>query len=646
MPTLFEEVKIGNLELKNRVVMAPMGFAHTDPDGGYSERQIEYYVERARGGFGLIYPTATMVTTEFEPAPMPNVLENYSQATRLAILCEKVHHYGAKVCSQLSLGLGRVSFIDPYTAPKSASEVPSFFFPNLMCTPYTKEEIKFLVEKFGNAARLAKNAGVDAIEIHAYGGYLIDQFLTPLWNKRTDEYGGSLENRLRIVYELRDAVWNNCGKDFPLLIKLTPDHKIEGGRTLEEGIEMLKALDDAGFAAFHLDLGTYECWYNAVTTVYQEEGVQLYLAEAAKKAGIKTPLFVQGKLGDPVLAEKVVSTGLAELIGLGHPSLTDPHWPAKVQQGRFEDIVPCIGCNECIYTNLMNQRFACAVNPRMGMERDYNLSPANEKLSVLVVGAGPGGITAAITAAERGFEVELWEKSNRLGGTLVAAGVPKFKEAVAKYVEYLRTQLYKRNVKVRLNKTATTEEILKKNPDAVIIAGGAKPIIPQIPGREKMHVVEATQMLLQGDCPGEKIVVLGGGLVGCEAALHLENLGKKVTIVEKLDDILQTVKHATNNDQALRHLLSESNITIHTGALLSAIDTGKVTIEKDGQKTDLPCDTLIIAIGYHADKSLAQSLKGKTDKVFTIGDNLRPAKVIDAVHEGFHTARLLEELTT
>ena len=250
MPTLFEEVKIGNLELKNRVVMAPMGFAHTDPDGGYSERQIEYYVERARGGFGLIYPTATMVTTEFEPAPMPNVLENYSQATRLAILCEKVHHYGAKVCSQLSLGLGRVSFIDPYTAPKSASEVPSFFFPNLMCTPYTKEEIKFLVEKFGNAARLAKNAGVDAIEIHAYGGYLIDQFLTPLWNKRTDEYGGSLENRLRIVYELRDAVWNNCGKDFPLLIKLTPDHKIEGGRTLEEGIEMLKALDDAGFAAF------------------------------------------------------------------------------------------------------------------------------------------------------------------------------------------------------------------------------------------------------------------------------------------------------------------------------------------------------------------------------------------------------------
>ena len=551
MPTLFEEVKIGNLELKNRIVMDPMGFSHTDSDGGYSDRQIEYYVERARGGFGLIYPTATMVTTRFEYAPMPNVLETYSQATRLSILCEKVHHYGAKVCSQLSLGLGRVSFIDPFTAPKSASAIPSFFFPDLICTPYTKEEIKFLVGKFGYASRLAKNAGADAIEIHAYGGYLIDQFLTPLWNKRTDEYGGSLENRLRIVYELRDAVWENCGRDFPLIIKLTPDHQIEGGRTLDEGIEMLKVLDDAGFTAFHLDLGTYECWYNAVTTVYQEDGVQLYLAEAAKKAGIKTPLLVQGKLGDPVLAERVVREGLAELIGLGHPALTDPHWPAKVKQGRFEDIVPCIGCNECIYTNLQNQRMACTVNPRMGMERDYNLSHTDNKLSVLVLGAGPGGMTAAITAAQRGFDVELWEKSDKLGGALKAAGAPKFKEAVGKYLEYLKIQLYKSNVKVQVNKTAGVDDVIKKNPDAVIIA--------LVPGRlfpkyrdGKIQVMEATRMLMNDQPAGEKAVVLGGGIDGCEAALHLYYKGKDVTIVEKLSDVLLTVKHATNNDLAIR----------------------------------------------------------------------------------------------
>ena len=644
MPTLFEKVKIGNLELKNRVVMAPMGFAHTDNDGAYSDRQIEYYVERARGGFGLIYPTATMVTTEFEPAPMPNVLENYIQGTRLSILCEKVHHYGAKVCSQLSLGLGRVSFIDPFTAPKSASAVPSFFFPDLICTPYTVEEIKFLVDKFGYASLLAKNAGADAIEIHAYGGYLIDQFLTPLWNKRTDEYGGSLENRLRIVYELRDAVWKNCGKDFPLIIKLTLDHQIEGGRTLAEGIELVKTLDDAGFTAFHLDLGTYECWYNAVTTVYQEEGNQLYLAEACKQAGIKTPLLVQGKLGNPVLAEKVVSSGLAELVGLGHPALTDPHWPAKVRQGHYDDIVPCIGCNECIYTNLTNQRFACAVNPRMGMERDYNLSPTNKKLSVLVVGGGPGGITAALTAAERGFDVELWEKSARLGGALIAAAAPKFKEAVGKYVEYLKIQLHKSSVNVRMNKTATVEEILKKKPDAVILAAGANPIIPNIPGMEKIKIMEATDMLTKGDCPGENVVVLGGGLVGCEAALHLDYMGKNVTIVEQLNELLLTVKHATNNDLAIKKLLSDSNIKVMTNTLLSSIDTGKVVVSQNGQNTEIPSDTLVIAVGYQSDKSLEEALDGKIDILVTIGDNVKPAKVIDAVHQGFHAARLLEEL--
>ncbi len=645
MATLFEKVQIGNLELKNRIVMDPMGFSHTDSDGGYSDRQIDYYVERAKGGFGLIYPTATTVTTKFEFAPMPNVLETYSQGTRLGILCDKIHQYGAKLCSQLSLGLGRVGFVDPFTPPKSASAVPSFFFPSLICEPYTIDEIKFLIGKFGYACLLAKNAGADAIEIHAYGGYLIDQFLTPLWNKRTDEYGGSLENRLRILYELRDACWENCGKDFPLFVKLTIDHRVPGGRTLEEGIEMLHVLDDAGFAVFHLDLGTYENWYDAVTTVYQEEGVQLYLAEAAKKAGIKTPLLVQGKLGDPKLAEKVVREGTADLIGLGHPALTDPEWANKAKQGHLEDIVPCIGCNECIYANLTNQRFKCAVNPRLGMEKDFALTPAREKLSVLVVGAGPGGINAAITAAKRGFNVELWEKDYSLGGALRAAGAPEFKESVAKYLEYLKVQLYKSNVNVRLNKEATPDEILKMKPDAVIIAGGAQPIIPNIPGMDKMAVEEANKVLMRGSCPGNNIVVLGGGLVGCETALFLDRQGKNVTIVEQLEAILFGVKHATNNDLAIKHLLAESNIKQMTGATLTAMDTGKVTVSTgQGQETTIPCDTVVMAVGSKANQNLEAALQGKITKVFTIGDNERPAKVIDAVAEGYHTARLLEEL--
>lgn len=644
MATLFEKVKIGNLELKNRVVMDPMGFSHTDSDGGYSDRQIDYYVERAKGGFGLIYPTATMVTTEFEIAPMPNILETYVQGTRLGILCDKVHQYGAKVCSQLSLGLGRVAFVDPYTAPKSASRVSSFFFPNLICEPYTVEEIKFLVGKFGNAARLAKNAGADAIEIHAYGGYLIDQFLTPIWNNRTDEYGGSLENRLRIVYELRDVVWENCGKDFPLFIKLTLDHQIEGGRTLEEGIEMVKELDDKGFTAFHLDLGCYECWYNAVTTVYEKEGVQLYLAEACKKAGIKTPLLVQGKLGDPVLAEKVINEGTAELIGLGHPALSDPYWAKKAKNGQYEDIKPCIGCNECINVNLLNRNFACAVNPTMGMENEYALTPAKEKLSVLVVGGGPGGLEAAITAAERGFEAELWEKDTRLGGTLLAAGSPEFKKAVSKYVDYLKIQAYKKGVKIALNKEATADEILVKKPDVCIIAGGAHPIIPDVSGLDKMNVLEATDLLKNNLPTKGKVVVLGGGLVGCETAVHLDRLGKDVTMIELLDDLLLTVNHATNNDLSIKKLVAESNVKVMTGTNLTSCGDSCVMVSKDGKDTKVPCDTLVIAVGYRSEQNLEEALIGKIDKVFTIGDNVKPAKIFDAVHQGYHTIRLIEEL--
>jgi 2-enoate reductase len=622
MATLFEKVKIGNLELKNRVVMAPMGFAHTDADGGYSDRQIDFYEERAKGGFGLIYPTATMVTTEFEAAPMPNVLENYVQGTRLSILCEKMHNYGAKVCSQLSLGLGRVSFIDPYTAPKSASAIPSFFFPNLTCTPYTVDEIKFLIEKFGHASMLAKNAGADAIEIHAYGGYLIDQFLTPLWNTRTDQYGGSEENRLRILYELRDAVWKNCGESFPLIVKLTPEHQIEGGRTLDEGIEMLKKLDNAGFTAFHLDYGTYECWYNAVTTVYQEEGNQLFIAKAAKDAGIKTPLLVQGKLGDPKLAEQVVACGIAELIGLGHPALTDASWPNKAKSGKFEDIVPCIGCNECINTNLKNQRFACAVNPVMGMEKEYKLTPAPKEQSVLVIGSGPGGITAAI-----------------------AAGAPEFKEAVSRYVAYLKVQLYKSNVCFKLNKKATTEEILRKKPFAVIIAAGAVPIMPEIKGIDKTDVLEATHMLKKGGCTGERIVVLGGGLVGCEAALELYKAGKAVTIVEKLDEVLKTVDMATNNMLALKKLLSDSDIKILTSSEITEIKESGAVVKNDrGEEQTIDCDALIISVGYKTDKSLECELSGKIDRVFAVGDYVKPAKILDAVHQGYQTARLLEEI--
>jgi 2-enoate reductase len=624
--------------------MGPMGFAHTDCDGAYSDRQIEYYAERAKGGYGLIYPTATKVCSTFEPSPMPNILQNSHHAVMLGILCSKVHQYGGKVCSQLSIGLGRILPPNQNTKPKSASAIPAFWMPDVICEPYTKEEIVYLVDEFGKSARLARDAGADMMEMHAYGGYLIDQFISEAWNKRDDEYGGSLENRLRIVYELRDSVRKHCDKDFPIVIKLTPDHGFKGGRTLAQGIEMLKILDNEGFAAFHLDYGCYESWYNAVTTVYQSDGNQLFMAEAVKKAGIKTPLIVQGKLADPALAKKTIESGIADFILHGHPSLADPYWPVKAKKGHYEDIRPCVGCNECLYTLLTNRHFTCAVNPLCGMERDYALTPAKEKLDVLIVGGGPGGMMAAVTAAQRGFKVELWEKEANLGGALIAAAAPDFKFSVKRFVEYLKVQVYKHDIKVCLEKTADAQTILLRNPDAVILAAGSNPVIPHIEGMENMNVLEANAMLKAGFCPGEKIVVLGGGLVGCESALHLARQGKDVTIVELLDDILLTVDHCLNNDMAIRALVAESGIKLVTGARLMKAEKNGVIVKKGETNMTIPCDTLVAAVGYRSNRDLENELIGKIDKVFTIGDNVKPAKIIDAVSQAYHTIRLLEDL--
>ncbi len=642
MATLFEKVNIGGLELKNRMVMTPMGFMF-DIDNGISERQRNYLVERARGGFGLVYPATHFIEDRFEKC-QANALWTASHADRLSLAVEQVHQYGAKFALQLSLGLGRVSIINQFTAPKSASEVPSFWYPNLICQPFTKEEIHWMVEQFGYSASLAKCAGVDVLEIHAYGGYLIDQFISSNWNKRTDEYGGSLENRLRIVFELRDAVRATCGDDFPVAVKFTPDHSFEGGRTMEEGIEIAKMLDDAGFAYLHLDRGAYECWYNAVTTTYQERGCQVYIAEALREAGIRSPFMIQGKMDDADLAEKVVAEGTADLIGLGHPSLADPHWPKKVKAGLTDDIIPCIGCNECLYNACMSRFKTCAINPATGFEKDYELKPAAEAQKILVIGGGPGGMTAAITAAKRGFEAELWEKSAELGGTLKAAGAPLFKYDTKRYMDYLIKQVHKHGVTVRLRKEATEEEILRAKPDVVILAAGSKAILPRIPGCEKGNVVEATTLLAQGIETGEKVVVLGGGLVGCETALMLEAQGKDVTIVEMLDQLLLTAVHAPNNDQALKDMIAASRIKVMTSSKLTAVKEGKVCVNCDDGGKEIDCDTLVLSVGFRSDHSLAEALEGKVNKVFTIGDNVQPGKIIHAVHQGFHTIRLLEDL--
>jgi 2-enoate reductase len=637
MLKLFEKTQIGSMKLKNRIVMGPMGTTG-EADGSYCQEGIRYFEERAKGGTGLIITGANVVTTKYEPRPCTE-LSNFHHVERLNMLVERCHHHGAKVCVQVSPGLGRQQFTDPFTPPYSAGECSAFWFPNLTCKPFSKEEIKDLVEKIGYSANLAKLAGADAVELHAYGGYLLDQFHSKQWNTRTDEYGGELKNRMRFTLECIESIRKNVGPKFPILVKFTPVHRVEGGRELEEGLEMAKILEAANVDALHVDVGCYEAWHKAISTVYESEEHQMDVVEAVKKI-VSLPVLGQGKMFDPEKAEKAVVEGKTDYLVLGHQMLADPYWTSKVKEGNTMDIVPCIGCNECLLAGFSGKHYYCAVNPLCYAEDSYGLPEKDgTKKSVLVIGGGPGGMSAAIAAAKRGFDVELWEKTSRLGGNLWAAGLPTFKHDVLKLISYMERQIIKEGVTVKLNKEASAEEVCKKQYDKVILAAGSRALLPPIEGIELAS--PANDYLLGLKKPGKKVVVIGGGLVGCETAAYMKETAEEVTIVEMLDDILVIADHCLNNDQALRTMIKERNVDVVGGAKVTKITSDGIEYIKEGKPCTLPCDTVIIAAGYLSNNQLEKELEEKVE-LTVVGDAEAPRKIITAVHEGYHAIRVMQ----
>lgn len=638
---LFEKTQIGSMRLKNRIVMGPMGTTG-EADGAYTMDGVYYFEERAKGGCGLIITGANVVSTKYEPRPCTE-LSNFHHVERLNMLVDRCHHWGAKVCVQLSPGLGRQQFTDPFTPPYSAGACSSFWFPNLICKPFAKEDIAYIVDRMGYSASLAVAAGADAIELHAYGGYLLDQFQSTMWNDRTDEYGGSLENRMRFTLECIEAIKKNVPAGFPVQVKFTPYHGVPGGRELDEGVEMAKILEGAGIDALHVDVGCYEAWYKAISTVYAPEGHQLRIVRAIKDA-VSVPVFGQGKLFDPARAEAAVEDGTLDYVVLAHQTLADPEWANKVREGRIDDIRPCIGCNECLLAGFSGKHYYCAVNPQCYAERDYALpAPADtidDVRSVLVIGGGPGGMEAAITAAERGYDVELWEKSSRLGGNLWAAGSPTFKHDVLRLIDYMKTQVNKLGVRVVYNKDATADEIVAYDADKVILACGSHSIVPPIPGIEHAEVSDG--YLLGTREPGKNVVVIGGGLVGCETAAFMAEKAESVTIVEMLDDVLLTAGHCLNNDQALKAMLDERGIAKVCGAKVTQVTADSLTYEKDGEAVTIPADTVIIAAGYRSNNQLEDELDGYVNDLAVVGDAVAPRKILTAVHEGYHAIRVME----
>lgn len=633
---IFQEGYIGKMKLKNRIVMAPMGNL-ADMDGGFSKRQIDYYAERARGGAGLIVTGSLLFTSKFGGS-YAGVFENINHVGRLTELAEQVHRYGAKLALQFNLGAGRCG------GTISASEVPTMVNPDVLCRALTLDEIHFYVEQIGRSALLAKNAGADAILLHAYAGYLLDQFQSSEWNKRSDEYGGSLENRMRFTTELIGSIKKSCGNAFPVIVKFSVDHGTETGRKLPEGLEMCKHLEHAGADAIQVDTGSFETqWNRCIPTVYDEDGYSLEMTKQVKEQ-VGIPVLGQNRLSKPELAYQAIKENSFDFLTLGHALLADPEWPKKVKEGRTDEIRPCIGCNNCLLSVNTGKYYRCSVNPWLSHEKDprYQILPAQESKKVLVIGGGPAGMAAAQTAAKVGHTVTLWEKECELGGNVIAAGAPSFKTDLRRYVHYMAMQTEKSGVDIRLNKTATAADVQQGGFDKVIMATGARAKVLPVSGVDQDHVMLSLDVLRGMDMTGKHVAVIGGGLVGCETACSVAETADSVTIVEFMPDILMTGEEARNNGIALRALLKRRKIQIICGAAVQRVEKDRILYRKADREEILPCDAVVLATGFVSNNKLEKELAELGIEAVLVGDAVEPGKIGISIREGMFSVLDME----
>lgn len=644
---LFEPGQIGKINIKNRIVMSAMGIGGlAEPDGRLGKRATDYYVTRAKGGVGLITTGAARVTQEIDPSgsSFPGA-DTPMYISSLSELAESIHDYGAKVAIQLTAGRGRIAPIE-YLQTFGAvapSPVPCFSDPQIIARELSIKEIERLVYAFRVAAEIISIAGIDAIELHAHDGYLLDQFLTPLWNKRKDKYGGDLNGRLRFAIEIIEAIKKVTGNEIPIIYRFGLTHYYDGGREIEEGLEVVRRLEAVGIDAFHIDAGCYETRYWALPPPTLPPGCLVDLAETVKQV-VKVPVIAVGKLGYPELAEKVLLEGKADFIALGRPLLADPEWPNKVKEGKNEDIRPCIGCHEgCIGRIYKKKYISCAVNPMTGKEEEFQIRPTEKKKTVLVIGGGPSGMEAARVAALRGHKVTLLEKKDSLGGNLIPASVPDFKKDFKTLIDYLSIQIKNLGITIELEKEATPKLILEMKPDVLFIATGGTPIIPDIPGiNNKEKVFTAVDVLLGKAKVGGMVVVIGGGLIGCETALYLAQKGKKVTIVEIFKNIASNM--FISNQMHLLKLLAGFDTSILTETQVSEIkEEGVIIVNKHGEQKIIAADTIIVAVGLKPDRKPFEVFRNNVNipEIYFIGDCLEPRKVINGIWEGFRTARLI-----
>lgn len=652
---MFTPLKVGGITVKNRLCVAPMGsFPNTmrGPHFEYTDQMAEYIIGRAKGGFGTFICSALSSDYKVDPCDLDSHFmthkADFMQMARR--MNERAGYYDMHIIQQLSLGHGR-NTLGQY----SCSALPYFFDPSQTTPVLTKDQIKTKIDCLVESAALMKDSWFSGVEVHAlHWGYLLDQFAMSISNHREDEYGGCLENRMRVCKEIVDGIKQVCGSDFTVGMRLgmksymkgfnkpdlTGEH--EAGRTLEEGVRIAKMLEDFGYDVLNVDAGTYDSFYYAAAPQYMEDGYCIPLAAEAKKV-VNIPVFCGSRMADPYRSEKALSDGLIDGVVLGRQTLADPDYAKKLEMGRPEKIRPCINCLVGCLGNAYGGKVAtCAVNPALRHEATEGMQKALAPKKIVVVGGGVAGMEFARTAKLRGHEVSVYEKTDKLGGLQIPAGAHSFKKHNHMLVEWYKRELEDLDIPVYLNTEMTTEKIKQLRPDAAVFAVGSVSIMPKLPGIDHPKCASGVDLLNGKVKVGQKVAVVGGGLVGCETAIDLAMEGKDVTVIEAAPKVLgASAMISIMVAQMVPDLLEHYNVKLCTGHMIKAVtDEGAVVVPTEGGEDELiEADNVIMSIGMRPVKSTRQELLGSGIETYIIGDCVKPGMVYTAVGGAYDLAR-------